>query len=232
MMAMSWSGPVALPLARLHALLGQEQRSQQLFEDAIARMDSLGARAHCAWVRYHRARFLQPHARTAAAQDLEKAEEDAEALRLHGLCERIQNLRAETTLQHVTATPPRSAPPAQPPILTREGSLFRLSCGNESWLLGDTKGMHMLWQLLAEPGRAIHVLRHPFWAKHECMSAYVHGAELALRGEDNVYAAAHYLGLNQQATPKNRRGAHGGRGSVPISPAISPAPSRCIAVDG
>lgn len=42
---------------------------------------------------------------------------------------------------------------------------------------------------------------HPFWAKHECLSAYVHGAELALRGEFNVYAAQHYPGLTPTAEP-------------------------------
>lgn len=42
---------------------------------------------------------------------------------------------------------------------------------------------------------------HPFWAKHECLSAYVHGAELALRGDPNVYAAHHYPGLTPEAAP-------------------------------
>jgi hypothetical protein len=45
--------------------------------------------------------------------------------------------------------------------------------------------------------------RHPFWAKHECLSAYVYGGELALRGEDNVYDATHYPGLNREAEPQS-----------------------------
>ena len=43
--------------------------------------------------------------------------------------------------------------------------------------------------------------RHPFWAKHECMPAYIYGAELSARGVENVYDAAHYPGLNPQAAP-------------------------------
>ena len=44
--------------------------------------------------------------------------------------------------------------------------------------------------------------RHPFYAKHECANAYVYGAELALRGEANVYDPAHYPGLNPEAAPE------------------------------
>ena len=43
--------------------------------------------------------------------------------------------------------------------------------------------------------------RHPFYAKHECASAYVYGAELTERRESNVYDAVHYPGLNPEATP-------------------------------
>lgn len=45
--------------------------------------------------------------------------------------------------------------------------------------------------------------RHPFWAKHECLPAYVYGAELGLRGEPNVYAASHYPGLQPDARPSS-----------------------------
>jgi hypothetical protein len=43
---------------------------------------------------------------------------------------------------------------------------------------------------------------HPFWAEHQCMSAYLYGAELASRGEENVYDPVHYPGLNPEATPE------------------------------
>jgi hypothetical protein len=43
---------------------------------------------------------------------------------------------------------------------------------------------------------------HPFWARHECLNAYVYGAELALRGETNIYRAGHYPGLDPAAEPK------------------------------
>jgi len=43
--------------------------------------------------------------------------------------------------------------------------------------------------------------REPFYAKHECLNAYVYGAELNRRGEPNVYHAGHYPGLNRAAHP-------------------------------
>lgn len=42
---------------------------------------------------------------------------------------------------------------------------------------------------------------HPFWHRHECLPAYLHGAELALRGEPDIYAASHYPGLDPSANP-------------------------------
>jgi len=46
--------------------------------------------------------------------------------------------------------------------------------------------------------------RHSWWAEHECLNAYVHGAELNERGEPNVYLADHYIGLNREAQPQTR----------------------------
>ena len=46
--------------------------------------------------------------------------------------------------------------------------------------------------------------RHAAWAKHECLPAYVYGAELAERGETNPWDAVHYPGLNPQAEPSTR----------------------------
>lgn len=46
--------------------------------------------------------------------------------------------------------------------------------------------------------------RHPFWAEHECLPAYVYGAELNRRGEDNVWLREHYPGLNPEAETDTR----------------------------
>ena len=43
--------------------------------------------------------------------------------------------------------------------------------------------------------------RNPFWAKHECLPAYLYGAELATRGEENLYHAGHYPALDAEAAP-------------------------------
>jgi hypothetical protein len=45
---------------------------------------------------------------------------------------------------------------------------------------------------------------NPFWHRHECLPAYLHGAELALRGEANLYAAPLWPGLDPAATPETR----------------------------
>lgn len=43
---------------------------------------------------------------------------------------------------------------------------------------------------------------HPFWYGHECLPAYLHAAELAQQGAENVYDVAHWPALNPQATPQ------------------------------
>jgi len=45
---------------------------------------------------------------------------------------------------------------------------------------------------------------HPFWHRHECLPAYLHGAELALAGEPNLYDATHWPGLDPTAAPETR----------------------------
>ncbi len=55
--------------------------------------------------------------------------------------------------------------------------------------------------------------RHPFYAKHECLNAYVFAAELNRRGEPNVYRAEHYPGLNPAAKPETAM-----RGMAPEDP--------------
>ena len=41
-----------------------------------------------------------------------------------------------------------------------------------------------------------------FWARHECMVAYMYAAELNRRGEENVYHTDHYPGSNPKAEPR------------------------------
>jgi hypothetical protein len=46
--------------------------------------------------------------------------------------------------------------------------------------------------------------KNPFWHGHLCLPAYLYGAELAERGEANVYDAAHYPAVNPEAAPESR----------------------------
>lgn len=84
--------------------------------------------------------------------------------------------------------------------------------------LGRRRGLAIAWSLLAlvavvqsarlatataDPSRGLFIATaHPFWAEHQCMSAYLYGAELASRGEENVYDPAHYPGLDPEAAPE------------------------------
>lgn len=54
-----------------------------------------------------------------------------------------------------------------------------------------------------DPSRSFVVATtHPFWSAHQCFSSYLYGAELAVRGEEDLYDPAHYPGLNPEATPR------------------------------
>lgn len=80
------------------------------------------------------------------------------------------------------------------------------------------RGLAVAWALLAllavvqtarlttataDPSRSfVLATTHPFWAKHQCLSAYLHGAELVTRGEPDIYDPAHYPGLNPKAKPE------------------------------
>lgn len=43
--------------------------------------------------------------------------------------------------------------------------------------------------------------RHPFYTQHQCLNAYLYGAELHVRGDPNVYHASHYPALTRDAEP-------------------------------
>jgi hypothetical protein len=46
--------------------------------------------------------------------------------------------------------------------------------------------------------------RNPFWYRHLCLPAYLYGAELADRGEVNLYDARHYPGTHPDAAPDTK----------------------------
>jgi hypothetical protein len=43
--------------------------------------------------------------------------------------------------------------------------------------------------------------KDPFWAKHQCFSAYVYAADLHAQGDENVYRQEHYPGVSPKAEP-------------------------------
>lgn len=97
---------------------------------------------------------------------------------------------------------PPSSPPAPPAQVSRHRSKIALAL----WALVALVAVVQVGRLglhVFEPESSDWFLstRHPFWAQHECLPAYIFAAELHARGEENVYDSAHYPGLNREAEP-------------------------------
>ena len=71
------------------------------------------------------------------------------------------------------------------------------------WALLMTGAVFQVGRLateLSDPsGSFVLATTNPFWAGHECLPAYLQGAELNRRGDDNLYHAHHYPALDAQA---------------------------------
>lgn len=84
--------------------------------------------------------------------------------------------------------------------------------------LGRRRGLALAWALVGllavvQTGRLatwvtdpeqrfVVVTANPFWAGHQCLPAYLYGAELAARGEENLYHVHHYPAVDPEATPQ------------------------------
>jgi hypothetical protein len=100
-----------------------------------------------------------------AARHFEEAHAHAERVGAH----RFSQL-ARQGLERAGGAAPRAPAPAPAPdalpraalpatfSLTREGDVWRITCGEETFRLKDSKGIQMLERLIAEPGREFHAL--------------------------------------------------------------------------
>ena len=98
---------------------------------------------------------------------------------------------------------------------------WRVAQGLPAWLDGFARRRPMVsaaWTVIAlaavvQTGRLsiymadrsnefVLTTRNTFWCGHMCLPAYLYGAELAANGEENLYDARHYPGLNPNATPE------------------------------
>jgi AAA ATPase domain len=136
-------GPVALRLGMLATMFGEWDAAERHFRTAHERCDLLGARGVVPRVLYEEARMLAARgdARRATAQFQEAAARAAE-LDLTGLLDRMGT---------------RAAAPAST-VFRREGEVWEIGYGGDTFSLRDVKGLRYLALLLASPGGEIHAV--------------------------------------------------------------------------
>jgi tetratricopeptide (TPR) repeat protein len=177
MAVLSWEGPVTRVLGLLAARLGRWDESRAHFEEAIARLARIGARPHLARTEYELARSLLARGlaadRERARALLASALAAAEAIGMPGLVRlakaRLASAAAPTTSPSPSPPrPPSPAPtPSPAPSVPSSSDAFSMSLEGEYWSithagvtvrLKDSLGLQYLAQLVAAPGREVHVL--------------------------------------------------------------------------
>jgi hypothetical protein len=168
MAQMQWEGPIGRLVGLLNARVERWDESVRRFEDAIARLERLGARPLLARSRYELARVLWSRDgagdRARARALLADARALADQLGMPGLV-RVVDARLVAWGPGAVA----NAAPAVPAVaaaaasrafaMTLEGEYWTVTRpGGEALRLKDSLGLQYLARLVAEPGREIHVL--------------------------------------------------------------------------
>lgn len=164
--AMVIDAPVATVRAMLAARLEMWAEVDRLFSFALARTESMGARPAEARVRYEWAKALATRDGARARELADGARPIADDLGLPSLVLALDALAASMAPARASAPPPPPPPasavtqplPAEPTFcLVLEGEVWAVTCGNEVFRLKDSKGLQILAQLVAHPGREFHV---------------------------------------------------------------------------
>src|SRR5262249_2778777 len=125
LIALTFGPPVSMTLGALAAALGEPQSAvRQFFEAAAERAAGTRAPVHAAWVSFHYGQALlgplkNPH---EGRRKLETAREQATALKLGGLVERVTR-----ALEGQTA--PAKVPPSTEISLELQGADWCVRCG-------------------------------------------------------------------------------------------------------
>lgn len=166
-------GPFTGVLARIQALLGRWSEAERDFRAAIAEAARAGAFPALAESYCEYARALLEHggpeatrsARRELSHCLELARERDLALfaaRASQLLAALDEAPAPAVPQAPLAVEAVSAPAARGVALefrlTREGDVWLVARGAQSFRLKDSRGLQMLAQLIESPGRELHVL--------------------------------------------------------------------------
>jgi tetratricopeptide (TPR) repeat protein len=132
--------PVPATLGLLASVEGDTAAAGPLFEAALARAASTGAKAHEVWVRYWYGSALND------AKQLERAGELADALKMTGFASRLRSKAGPSEVTPAFFT------------LQREADGWRINRGSRAFFVSDVRGMGMLAQLVARPGEEQHSL--------------------------------------------------------------------------
>jgi tetratricopeptide (TPR) repeat protein len=169
-------GPKGLPLGRLARLLGRVDQAERHFDAALELATREALEPFVGWAELELAELMEAtgKADSRSRERVDRAAEIAERLGLRDLGERARAAadrsdadRSDGRVRPVTPEEPvpvavgdaRGAAPADVPFsLDREGDLWRIRCADASFIVRDSRGMHMLYRLVSEPDREFHAL--------------------------------------------------------------------------
>ena len=164
MLGMRWMGPMTRSLGHLAASLGQPLTANEHFSAAVETARRMGARPWIARIVFEWAESLQGTAHVPQRALLEEAEALATELGLGGLASRLAQLRVSAA-DPAPVTAPASATASTPGLpsvdyfrLSSDGEIWVCECEGRTFRLRDSRGMQMLAQLVAIPGKDVHVL--------------------------------------------------------------------------
>ncbi|MFO0746416.1 MAG: hypothetical protein U1F43_12180 [Myxococcota bacterium] len=156
-------GPLVEALGRLESLLGRHDAAVGHLEDAVRQAGAIGARPHAAGAALHLAEALEARDRPGDGARAEALRAD---VRREAAALGMPGLLAAASLPRSPDASPAPAPDEREPTrapaprftLLREGEVWTLTHGARRMRLKDTRGLRILDQLVARPGRDIHVL--------------------------------------------------------------------------
>lgn len=149
-------GSTERPLGRLAHLLEHFDDADRHFRQALAAHRRAGATLLIAHTLRDHAALLRardgPGDREAADRSLDEAVATYRELGLETWAEAVVDGGP------ATAAPEQRAAAREPNVFRREGELWTLRYGGTEARVKDSKGMQVIWRLLAQPGRELHVL--------------------------------------------------------------------------
>jgi tetratricopeptide (TPR) repeat protein len=146
-------GPYTALTARLEAMLGRWDEAQRDFEDAISKATVAGARTALAEIHCEYAAALD-----ARGGEADRARADAERALGLAIAREIGMPGLVARAERPTAPHSPATPSTLPFTLERQGDVWLVTRGARSFHLKDARGLHLLAELIAHPGREVHVL--------------------------------------------------------------------------